>query len=65
MNYLKTLVLIVMMAASNVSASTSTGLEEQMNGMTIAPGWVSRAKAILPQIQNAEALQISVELKKC
>ena len=64
MNYLKTLVLIVMMAASNVSASTSTGLEEQMNGMTISPGWVSRAKAILPQIQNAEALQISVELQQ-
>ena len=62
MNYLKTLMLIVLVAASNVSASTE--LEEQMKGMTISPDWVGRAKTVLPQIQNAEALQKSVELQQ-
>ena len=62
MNYLKTLMLIVSVAVSNVSASTS--LEELIGNMHLSSGWVARAKAILPQIQNAEALQISVELQQ-
>ncbi len=59
MSYLKTLMLIVLVAISNVSAST--GLEEQMNGMTITPDWVSRAKAILPQITCSDELRVEIQ----
>ena len=59
MNYLKTLVLIVMMAASNVSAST--GLEELMGNMHLSSGWVDRAKAILPTVPCSDDLRVEIQ----
>ena len=60
MNYLKTLVLIVMVAGSNVSAST--GLEELMGNMHLSSGgWVARAKAILPQVASSDDLRVEIQ----
>lgn len=59
MNYLKTLMLIVSVAVSNVSASTS--LEELIGNMHLSSGWVARAKAILPTVPCSDELRVEIQ----
>lgn len=58
MNYLKSLMLIVVVAVSN--ASESTGLEELMGNMHVFSGWVGRAKAILPTVPCSDELRVEI-----
>ncbi len=58
MNYLKSLMLIVVVAVSN--ASESTGLEELMGNMHVSSGWVGRAKAILPTVPCSDELRVEI-----
>ncbi len=58
MNYLKSLMLIVVVAVSNASAST--GLEELMENMHVFSGWVGRAKAILPTVPCSDELRVEI-----
>ena len=62
MNYLKSLMLAVLVAAANVSASTD--VEELMGSMKISSNaWVDRAKAILPTVPCSDELRVNSNLK--
>ncbi|MCX7351732.1 MAG: hypothetical protein NTW22_00375 [Proteobacteria bacterium] len=59
MNYLKSLMLAVLVAAANVSASTD--VEELMGSMKISSNaWVDRAKAILPTVPCSDELRVEI-----
>ena len=59
MNYLKSLMLTVLVAAANVSASID--VEELMGNMHLSSGWVARAKNILPQVACSGDLRVEIQ----